>query len=112
MVNLQNVIAGELVMTIDEVEVYLTPDGLGRAAIVRRSDGLFSIYVHWMMAQEHRRGIFAADKPTSWINDNTPVSDLYEGVPPESGIFGTIDDARRQVRSLRGFSEAVLKVSG
>jgi len=98
-------------MTIDEVEVYLTPDGLGRAAIVRRSDGLFSIYVHWLLAKEYRRGIFAADKPASWIDDNTPISILYEGVRPETGIFGTVDDARRQVRSLRGFSDAILKAS-
>ena len=35
-------------MAIDEVEVYVTPDGLGRAAIVRRSDGFLCIYLHWI----------------------------------------------------------------
>ncbi len=39
-------------MAIDEVEVYVTPDALGRAAIVRRSDGFFCIYLHWKWPEE------------------------------------------------------------
>jgi hypothetical protein len=38
-------------MNIDEVEVYVTPDGLGRAAIVQRDDGLLCIYIHWILAE-------------------------------------------------------------
>jgi hypothetical protein len=33
-------------MPVDELEVYVTRNGVGRAAIVRRSDGLFCIYRH------------------------------------------------------------------
>jgi hypothetical protein len=96
-------------MAVDEVEVYLTPDGLGRAAIVRRSDGFFFIYVHWLLAPEYRTGVFLAGGPTSWIDVNTPVDDLYRGMRPESGILGTLDDARRELRSIRGFSDALLR---
>jgi hypothetical protein len=98
-------------MTIDELEVYLTPDGLGRAAIVRRSDGLLCIYLHckWPEAVVKAHNLDARGSSTSWSNDSTPLNLLYEGINPEPGIYGTLDDARRQVRSLRGFSTAVLR---
>jgi hypothetical protein len=97
-------------MTIDELEVYLTPDGLGRAAIVRRSDGLLCIYVHWKWSEAvlKTHNLDAGGRVT-WINDNTPPAVLYEDREPESGLYGELDDARRQVRSLPGFSDAVLR---
>jgi hypothetical protein len=97
-------------MMIDELEVYLTPDGLGRAAIVRRSDRLLCIYVHWKWSEAVLKKLnLDARGRTSWYNDSTPPDLLYEDVKPEPGIFGTLDDARREVRSLRGFSDAVLR---
>jgi hypothetical protein len=33
---------------LQELEVYLTPDGQSRAAIVRRDDGHFCIYTFWI----------------------------------------------------------------
>lgn len=98
-------------MDVDELEVYVTPSGLGRAAIVRRSDGLLCIYVHWLLAEELRGGSFAPGGITSWINDNTPLSFLYRDKTPERGLYGTLDDARAEVRSLRGFSDAILRDS-
>jgi hypothetical protein len=38
--------------SINEVEVWLSADGLGRAAIARRNDGLLCIYVHWKLAPD------------------------------------------------------------
>jgi hypothetical protein len=33
---------------MNDEEVYVTADGLGRAAIVRRADGLLCIHIHWI----------------------------------------------------------------
>jgi len=92
---------------IDQVEVHVTPSGLGRAAIVRRSDGLFCIYVHWLLSEAAlQTGIFAPGGPRSWTEDETPLEELYKDIPPEDGLYGTLDDARRAVRSLRFFHDA------
>jgi hypothetical protein len=42
------------------------------------------------------------------MDDNTPLAALYEDIEPKPDIYGTIDDARRQIRTLTGFSEALL----
>jgi hypothetical protein len=52
-------------MATDEIEIYVTRDGLGRAAIVRRTDGLFCIYCHG-------RG------SGSWLEDDNPAFLRYE----------------------------------
>jgi len=99
-------------MSIDELEVYITPDGLGRAAIVRRNDGFLCIYVHWILAESVRVALRIADGGrASWINDKTPLPILYDehNTSPEYGLYGTLDDARRAIRSLEGFSEANLR---
>jgi hypothetical protein len=97
-------------MSIDELEVYITPDGLGRAAIVRRNDGLLCIYVHWIWPESVRAALrITGDGPTNWINDKTPLPTLYKHISPEQGLYGTLDDARRAIKSLRGFSEAALR---
>jgi hypothetical protein len=97
---------------VEELEVYITPSGLGRAAIAKRDDGFLYIYVHWIWDKETRR-IVAGEHGElgrdSWWGDETPNSVLYKDVLPETGIYGTLDDARRQLRNLRGFSDAVLK---
>jgi hypothetical protein len=97
-------------MSIDELEIYITPDGLGRAAIVRRNDGLLCIYIHWILAESVKvaLGITEGGR-TSWIGDKTPLLTLYEHASPEHGLYGTLDDARRAIRSLKGFSEADLR---
>ena len=95
---------------VDELEVYLTPDGLGRAAIVRRTDGHFCIYVHWKWSRAALESLnLGADEWATWIDDRTPTAALYQDRDPEPGIYGTLDDARRELRSLRGFSQANLK---
>jgi hypothetical protein len=49
---------------IEQVEVYVTRDGLGRAAIVRRNDGWFSIYVHWLLSEAAlKSGMFSSGGP-------------------------------------------------
>ncbi len=104
-------------MVPDEREVYLTSDGLGRAAIIRRSDGLFCIYLIWLWPDNFELPHFAKGGATGWASDTAIIAILYEETPqyegrkPEPGVYGTIDDARRELRSLRGFSEASLVFS-
>jgi hypothetical protein len=95
-------------MAIDEVEVYVTPNGLGRAAIVRRSDGLLCVYVHIKLPAGYMPQHFAPSKSDSWVNDRTPKEDLYKDREPSSGLFGTVEDARRHIRSMPNLAEAAL----
>jgi hypothetical protein len=81
--------------SVDELEVYVTPGGRGRAAIVRRGDGQYCICLRWRVSG-------------SWMDDD-PNAD--EGVHPEEGLHATIEDARIHVRNLRGFSDAILRYS-
>jgi hypothetical protein len=100
--------AEENAMHIDEIEVYVTSDGLGRAAIVRRTDGLYCIYMHWRFPPEYIRVRTDSHASTSWMDDATPLSELYRDQEPTRSIFGTVEDARRNIRSLPEFAEAVL----
>jgi hypothetical protein len=79
----------------DELEVYVTPGGRGRAAIVRRADGQYCICLRWRVSG-------------SWLDDD-PNPD--EGVLPEEGLHAAIEDARVHVKNLRGFSDAILRYS-
>lgn len=98
---------------INEVEVYVTPNGLGRAAIVRRDDGLLCIYRHWIIEESIRKALnLVGEWRTSWLTDQiTAPSDLYHDTNPEPGLYGTVEDARRQVKGLPGFSDAERMVS-
>ena len=81
-----------------EVEVYFSKDGFGRAAIVRRPDGLFCIYVRWLWPE------FGM----SWLTGECPDlkydDDYEEAQRPQHGVYGKVDDARREVKSLQGFT--------
>lgn len=95
-------------MSIDEVEVYISSSGLSRAAIVRRPDGLFWIYKHVKLPPNYLPKHFANSASLSWFDDATPLEDLYKDKEPSSGIFGTVEDARRHLRSMPNFSDAAL----
>jgi hypothetical protein len=84
-------------MKILEHEVHISYDGLGRAAIVERDDGLLCIYVHWIWPVPHGR--------TNWYDDSTPLEILYHDKEPSPGIYATVADARNEVRLLPGFRE-------
>jgi hypothetical protein len=97
--------------SIDEVEVWLSADDLGRAAIARRSDGLLSIYEHWKLSPDVlANGRFNTEPgyASTWTGENTPSAALNEDREPHAGIFGTVDDARREIQSLPGFAHARL----
>jgi len=85
----------------NEVEVYVTLDGVYRAAIVRRDDGLFCIYRH-------------ARSGGSWLEDDNPALLRYDDpnpeeiAQPEVGVYGTVADARNEIRSFPSFLHSVL----
>lgn len=99
-------------MSMEELEVYITPDGLGRAAIVRRTDGLICIYINWLWAESVIAiSNLQAGGRTSWRDAPPSMDDLYKDATPEYGLFGTIDDARRHITKLPEFSNATLQVA-
>jgi hypothetical protein len=67
-------------VSLTEVEVYVTPDLLGRAGIVRDAEGHYCIYLQRIGEQ---------------LN-----------VLPEPGTYRSLDEARARLRSLPGFSDA------
>ena len=95
-------------MSIDEVEVYITSDGLGRAAIVRRDDARYCIYKWIKLPAGYMPKVFAETASVCWDHSETPEASLYAEKEPLTGVYGTIDDARREVRSLPGFDGACL----
>ena len=86
-------------MPVNEVEVYVTRDGHGRAAIVRRGDRFFCIFRHVRLSG-------------SWMKDDDPVLLCHDDPDPEQvaqplvGIYGTVDDARKELLSMPVFSDA------
>lgn len=92
-------------MPVNEVEVYVTRNGHGRAAIVRRSDGFFCIYRHLRLSG-------------SWMEDDNPVLLCYDDPDPEQvaqplvGIYGTVADARKELLLMPGFSDALRTKGG
>ena len=92
-------------MNIDEIEVYVTSDGLGRAAIVRETEGRYCIYVHWIWSPEAvaASGLKILGSRTDWFNDTTPLDQLYEDRLPEVGPHWSIDEMRARLRNLPGF---------
>jgi hypothetical protein len=97
--------------SINEVEVWLSSDGLGRAAIAGRNDGLLCIYVHWKLAPSilaNGRFRTGPGYAFTWAEDDTPLAALYEDREPNDGIYGTVDDARREIKNLPGFAGARL----
>lgn len=92
-------------MDVDEVKVLLSPDRYGRIAIVRRFDGRFCLYQHWHWSPETQAAFHVEPvEDRRWTVDSTP--EMYEGVEPLSGLYGTVDDAEREARRLLGLNDA------
>jgi hypothetical protein len=67
-------------VSLKEVEVYVTPDLLGRASIVQDAEGSYCVYLQRVGEQ---------------LN-----------VLPEPGTNRSLDEARASLRSLPGFADA------
>ncbi len=89
---------------VDEVEVYVTSDSHGRAAIVRRDDGFF-IHISMALVARTLRSR-KRNKLDRRLNTTAALYDVYK--TPLIGVYGTVDDARRELRSLPGLADASL----
>ena len=95
-------------MEYRELEVWVTPDGLGRVAIMERPGGLLCLIRHWIWPDTIAYGFGGANPRTNWFADQTPAADLYRDIEPSPGIYGTVEDARGEMCAIPGFSEHVL----
>lgn len=94
--------------TINELEVYVTESGLGRASIIKRADGLFCLYVHWLWDEKTHKIFRVVDRgPEDWRDGSITKFELYSDNEPEPGLYGQVEDARNAIRSIPGFSDAV-----
>jgi hypothetical protein len=94
---------------INEREVYVTSDGLGRGALVEEDNGQVRIFIHWKWAPETRAAFNVAPVGAlTWPEDRTLVSDLYKDVDPQPGIYDSVDAARNELLSINAFRDAKL----
>jgi hypothetical protein len=94
---------------IKELEVYTTPDGLGRGALVEDSTGCIRLFIHWKWAAETRAAFnVAPGGATNWADDQTPVDALYEDIEPEAGIYASLETARSELFAIPAFVDAEL----
>ncbi len=95
---------------MDERKVLITPDGLGRIAIVRRPDGMFCLYEHWRWSVEMQKAMRVQPVvDRRWGDDDYDRIALYEDIDPLPGLFGSVDEAEREARSKEAFADAVVE---
>jgi hypothetical protein len=95
---------------MDEHKVLITPDGLGRIAIVRRPDGMFCLYEHWRWSVDMQKAMKV--KPVDhrrWTDADYDRKALYEDVEPLPGLFGSVEEAEREARGKEAFREAIVE---
>jgi hypothetical protein len=88
-------------MDVQEVEAILSADRLGWVAVVSRPDGLFCLYEWWhwdLETQKRMRVEPIAERVWSFEFDQA----IYQHKEPLDGIYGTVEDARREGRRLLG----------
>jgi hypothetical protein len=91
-------------MDVHEEKVLLSANGYGRVAIARRRDGLFCLYQHWHWSPEVQQAFGLINvEDRRWTQDGTP--EMYEGVEPLSGVYGSVEDAEREGRRLLGLDD-------
>ena len=93
---------------MDEHKVLLTPDGLGRIAIVRRPDGLFCLYEHWRWAVDMQKAMRVEPiEDRRWTEADYDREAPYDDVEPLAGLFASVEEAEREARSKEAFREAI-----
>jgi hypothetical protein len=92
---------------MDERKVLITLNGLGRIAIVLRSDGMICLYEHWRWSLDMQRAMsLEPDTERRWADADYDRIALYEDVEPLHGLFASVEEAEREVRSKEAFREA------
>ena len=93
---------------MDERKVLITPDGLGRIAIVRRPDGMFCLYEHWRWSVEMQKAMKVEPvEDRRWTDADYNRLAFYEDVEPLPGLFASVEEAEREARGKQAFREAI-----
>ena len=93
---------------MDEQKVIISPNGLGRIAIIRRDDGRFVLFEHWRWSVEMQTAMRVEPVLNrGWTDDDYDRNALYERTEPLPGLYGTVEEAEREGRSRPGFANAV-----
>lgn len=93
---------------MDERKVLITPDGLGRIAIVSRPDGMFCLYEHWRWSVEMQKAMNVEPvEDRRWNSADYDRDALYEDKEPLPGLFGSVEEAEREARSKEAFHDAI-----
>lgn len=83
-------------MDIEEVKVLVSSDGLARVAVVRREDGLFCLYEHWYWSAEAQKEFnIEPVRQLSWSDLGVNRAELYDGMEPLPGVYGSIELAEK-----------------
>ena len=92
---------------MDERKVLISPDGLGRVAIVRRPDGMFCLYEHWRWSVDMQKAMNVEPvEDRRWTDADYDRDALYDEVEPLPGLFASVEEAEREARSKEAFRDA------
>ena len=83
----------------------ISEDGLGRVAIVRRTDGLFCLYSRCHLSFETQKALGLEDpREIRWTTDfdiHFYAGDADQGpVPPLPGIFDSLESAEKEALQI------------
>jgi hypothetical protein len=93
---------------MDERKVLITPDGLGRIAIVRRPDGRFCLYEHWRWSVDMQKAMNVQPvEDRRWTDADYDRNALYDEVEPLPGLFSSVEEGEREARGKEAFREAI-----
>lgn len=90
-------------------KVLISFDGLGRIAIVERSDGLFTLYSWWYLPPEAQPlWNISPVVARTWRDEGIDLGSLYDNfTKPISGLFDSLELAEAEARSRPGFASAL-----
>jgi len=95
--------------TMRERKILVSRDGLGRIAIVERSDGLFLLYERWLWSCEQQKAWNVSPVlDRRWDDGSFDGVELYdERSQPMPGLFDCIERAEAEARSNSRFADAL-----
>jgi|SRR3569832_1672156 len=92
----------------NECEVFVSKDGLNRAAIVLTKSGHYRFIFHHIWSEETKKKYNVSPSGRiSWFGDVTPKEILYRYSRMDGSLFNDVNDARRELLSTALFSDAV-----
>lgn len=91
---------------MDERTVLISPDGVGRIAILRRPDGMFCLYEHWRWSVDMQKAMRTEPvRDRRWTDVVYDRNALYDDVEPLLDPFGSVEEAECEARGKDAFRE-------